>query len=288
MDIEETGKNSGVFKTTTPIPLQVKLCPGGEADAFLAKPGEKLIAVYQDPSNHSDSAWISIKVSDKGSVPAEGNPSATYFTNAAGTSVAEYTEGDDIYVKVVDRDHMGEESLEGCLTIAKEGEEGDTYGLTPLTDAENDYTFITDAISMEDLGVGPGDTVTAEYTDPLYPSDISSDTADIVGAGLEFSEFHVSPNPFDPTTEEAEFSFTGSGVADTFSVTIYDLSGKPVFSPDPVENVVSGEVAVTWDGTDNGTLLANGPYLCVIVIEGTDAEEEPVTETQKGTVFINR
>ncbi|MEA3239300.1 MAG: T9SS type A sorting domain-containing protein, partial [Candidatus Bipolaricaulota bacterium] len=66
----------------------------------------------------------------------------------------------------------------------------------------------------------------------------------------------------------------GTGIASTFSVTVYDLSGHQVWT-DEQANVDH----ITWDGSG----LANGGYIYVVM--ATDGEN---TFTGKGTVFINK
>jgi hypothetical protein len=57
-DLLETGTATGDFISVICIDLgSVHEC----APSLDAVPGDTIIAVYQDPSNHSDSAWISIK-----------------------------------------------------------------------------------------------------------------------------------------------------------------------------------------------------------------------------------
>jgi flagellar hook assembly protein FlgD len=86
------------------------------------------------------------------------------------------------------------------------------------------------------------------------------------------------PNPFD-TDVTFTFAEGSTGLATTFSVSVYDLSGHQVWSDE-----VANTDEVVWDGTDDtGAALANGAYIFVaMATDGTD------TFTSKGTVFINR
>ena len=93
-------------------------------------PGDTVLAFYQDPSNHSDSAMISIKVGVGGGGTPPGQGSTTKFANAAGTLVANYTDVDSVYVKVVDQSHAGAASLLDAVKIGTA-----TFDLAPLAGA---------------------------------------------------------------------------------------------------------------------------------------------------------
>jgi hypothetical protein len=220
--------------------------------------------VYQDPSNHSDSAWISIKVGIGGGGTPPSQASTTMFTDATGNEVTSYTDADDAYEKVIDPSHAGATSLLDAVEV-----DGTTYDLSPLAGAQSD-TFITGPISG--LGVG---TFTANYTDPTDPTDTSSDTISIIASELSVDSFYAGPNPFDT---EVNFGYAGTGIATTFAVTVYDLSGHMVWTEE-MANVDH----VTWDGTSNGVSLANGGYIYVVT-----ASDDTNTFTGKGTVFINK
>ncbi|MCD6136316.1 T9SS type A sorting domain-containing protein, partial [Candidatus Bipolaricaulota bacterium] len=223
-------------------------------------PGDTIVAFYQDPSNHSDSAMISIKVGLGGGGTPPSQASTTMFTDADGNEVTSYTDADDVYVKVIDPSKAGAAEILDAVDIS-----GTTYDLAPLAGAATD-TFITGPISG--LGVG---TFTATYTDPTDPTDTSSDEIDIIASELSVDNFYAGPNPFDT---EVTFGYNGTGIATTFSVTVYDLSGHQVWT-DEQANVDH----ITWDGSG----LANGGYIYVVM--ATDGEN---TFTGKGTVFINK
>ena len=268
VDLLETGVATGDFVSVTCIDLasQYECLP-----MLGALPGDTLVAVYQDPSNHSDSAWICIKVGCGGGGPVPGMGSTTTFVDATGATTGTYTDADDVYVKVIDSSHAGAASLTGLEV------EDLTFDLAPLDGATSD-TFITAAISQTDLGVGAGDSITATYTDPTDPTDSSSDTIQIISSELDVTGFIAKPSPFD---DEVAFAFAedSSGIATQFTVSVYDLAGHLVASLS-AENATE----VKWDGTDEtGADLANGAYIFVAV--ATDAED---TFTGRGTVFIKR
>jgi hypothetical protein len=189
------------------------------------------------------------------------------FVDEAGVEVANYTDLDTVYVKVIDPSHAGSAGLADAVELG-----GVTYDLAPLAGAATD-TFITEGLA---IALTAGESITATYTDPSNPSDTSSDTIQIIASELDVVRFYAAPNPFDT---QATFGFEGTGVATMFSVTVYDLAGKVVWS-ETLANVTE----IVWDGTDeNGVMLANGGYLYVITAtDGTNPFNG------KGTVFINR
>jgi hypothetical protein len=266
-DILETGVATADFVSVICIDLvAVYTC----VPTLGVLPGDTIIAAYQDPSNHSDSSWISIKVGIGGGGTPPGQASSTAFTDAEGNIVTSYTDADSVYVKVIDPSHAGAASLADAVEIGTA-----TFDLAPLSGAATD-TFITAAITMTELGVGAGDSITATYKDPTDPTDTSSDTISIIASELSVEEFIAKPNPF---ADETVFTYVGSGIATTFSVEVYDLSGHLVWSEE-LANV--SEVA--WDGTNEaGAALANGAYIYVVMAtDGTN------TFTGKGVVFIHR
>ena len=121
-----------------------------------------------------------------------------------------------------------------------------------------------------------GSPITATYTDPTDPGDVSSATATIIASELAVEYFYAGPSPFETTTE---FSYSGSGIATTFTVTVYDLAGHVVWT-----ETKANVTGITWDGTDEaGMALANGAYIYAITAsDGTN------TFTGKGTVFISK
>jgi len=266
VDLLETGVATGDFVSVICIDLasQYECLP-----TLGVLPGDTIVAVYQDPSNHSDSAWISIKVGCGGGGTPPGQASTTKFSDAEGNVVTTYTDADDAYVKVIDPSHAGADTLTGLEV------EGIAYDLSYLEGANTD-TFITEAISLVDLGAVAGDEITANYTDATDPLDTSMDTVPIISSELVFESFIAKPNPF---SDEVTFTFEGAGIPETFAVTVYNMSGHLVWSEE-LANVTE----IVWDGTNEaGMPLANGPYIYVAMItDGTD------TYTGKGKVFINK
>jgi len=212
IDVLETGVGTGDFVSVTCIDL-VDVYESVPTLGVL--PGDTILAYYQDPSNHSDFSAIQIKVSAGG----PSYHSTTTFTDAVGNEVASYTNADDVHVKVVDSSHGGAVSILDAVGI-----EGQTFDLTPLTGAPTD-TFITDAISMTNLGVNAGDTITATYTDPTDPTDISSDTISITTLYVS-CYFTYRLISVDPVANTFTLSFEGRSYTypDTVEVTDWDWS----------------------------------------------------------------
>jgi len=233
------------------------------AISLTALGGETITATYTDPSDATDTSSDSIGV-EKGLADT-----TAAFVNSAGTAVTSYTEGDSAYVKVVDQSHAGATSLVGVLEIDKIT--GETFDLSALSGAENDYTFISDPISLVDLAE---ETITVTYTDPDDPTDTATDSIPVNSAEFGLDFVTVLPNPF---TTEVTFSIDGgTGFPDTFLVTVYDLAHHEVWRSEQ-----SADTEITWDGGD----LANGPYIYVVVITSSDLD---TPYTKKGMVFINR
>ena len=261
VDLLETGIDTGDFVSVTCIDLvdRYECVP-----TLGVLPGDTILGVYHDPSNHSDVAWIAIKVDIGGALPTGSTLS---FVDAAGDAVAAYIEGDPIYVKVVDPSIADAGMLPDAVTI-----DGVTYDLAPLAGAAPG-TFITSGL---ELGYAAGETVTAIYVDPSDPRDTCTASVPIVAAEFRVDRFYAAPSPF---ADETRFGFVGTGMAEVFTVTVYDLAGHLVRHAEE-ENVLS----VGWDGrNEDGKLLANGAYVYVVVASGSEG-----TFTDTGKLFIRR
>ncbi|MFC2079709.1 T9SS type A sorting domain-containing protein, partial [Candidatus Bipolaricaulota bacterium] len=102
-------------------------------------------------------------------------------------------------------------------------------------------------------------------------TDTSADTITVIASVLAVDSFYAGPNPFE---DEVAFGYTGTGIASTMTVAVYDLAGGVVY-----ETTQTDVSEITWDGAG----LANGAYLYVITAtDGTNAFEG------KGKVFVNR
>ncbi len=262
VDLLETGTNSGEFISVTCIDLvSTYEC----VPTLGVLPGDTILAAYQDPSNHSDIAWISIKVSVGGAEPV--GRSTTTFTDEFGNPVSAYVEGDLVYVRVDDSTLAGAGTIDDAVTVG-----GAAYNLAPLSGAAPG-TFITAGL---DLHAKPGDTLTASYVDPTDPTDTSSATVRIVAGELRVDRFYAGPNP---APGDVTFSFAGEGMADLFTVRVYDLQAHLVWS-----GQASDALSVLWDSrSDRGVFVANGAY--VYLVSATSATG---SFSGKGLVFVQR
>jgi hypothetical protein len=262
LDLLETGVATGDFVSVICIDLTSVYSECVPTLDVL--PGDTIVAFYQDPSNHSDSAMISIKVGIGGGGTPPTQQSTTMFVDADGNDVANYTDADLVYVKVIDPSHTGAALLANAVEI-----DGETYDLTlVVTD-----TFMTDGI---DLDLEAGASIIATYTDPTDPTDTSDDTIEIIASVLDVVDFYAGPSPFDG---ECTFSYTGTGVASVMSVEVRDLKGTVVWASE-----LTDVTEIVWDGTDEaGNSLANGAYIYTIyATDGTNSF------TDKDKVFVNR
>jgi flagellar hook assembly protein FlgD len=260
VDLLETATDSGTFVSVTCVDLvSVSTC----APSLGVLPGDTLLAVYNDPSNHSDVAWIAIKVAIGGAMVLG---SQTSFADSTGTPVAAYVEGEPAYVKVVDASIADAGSLQEAVTI-----EGVAYDLVPVVGETG--AFMTAAL---DLGLVAGDEVTATYVDPSDPDDTSSDTVTVVSSILTIDRFYAAPTPF---SDVVTFAYVGDGLAATFTAAVYDLRGQLVWTAE-AHNVLGLE----WYGRNaDGRLMANGAYIYIVVASNDDR-----VYTDKGRLFILR
>ncbi len=268
LDLLETNVASGVFISVICVDLvDVYTC----VPTLGVLPGDTIVAFYQDPSNHSDSAVLSIKVSIGGNGTAT-EASCTEFIDTQGNVVDSYVQGDPLRVRITDLSHTQDVSLSGAVSIG-----GATYDLT--TYGSQSHMFVTDPIVLDGA---VGEEITATYVDPTDPTDTSSATVVIVSGELEVTSFYAGPNPFN---DEVAFAYDGSGIATTFSVEIYDLAGHPVWAK--TEANVS---EVIWTGVnEDGNALANGAYIYVLAAtDGTNTFDPSNTDSAKGIVFVNR
>jgi len=263
IDLLETGTGTGDFVSVTCIDLVSQY---GCAPSLGVLPGDTILAAYQDPSNHSDMAWTSIKVGIGGAYPAEAATTLS-FIDAEGNDVNAYLEGEPILVKVFDPSLAGVGTIDSALTV-----EGIEYSLAVLPGAESG-TFVTEAI---DLGYGAGATVTATYVDPADPADTATATIPVVASQLRVDRFYAAPSPF---ADDVTFAYIGDGLATAFSVSVYDLAGHRLWSGEEQDALY-----VSWDGrAEDGRPVANGAYIYVVVAIG-----HLETFTGKGMVFVNR
>jgi flagellar hook assembly protein FlgD len=127
-----------------------------------------------------------------------------------------------------------------------------------------------------DLGLPAGTEITASYVDPSDSRDTSSDKVKIVATVLTVDRFYASPTPF---ADVVTFAYEGSGLARQFSVSVYDLTGRLVWSTTQ-EDVLN----VVWNGrNEKGRQMANGAYIYSVIASNGDR-----VFTDKGKVFLLR
>jgi len=277
LDLLESGVTTGDFVSVICVDLvNVTAC----VPTLGALPGDTVVAFYQDPSNHSDSAMIQVKVGIGGGTTPASQTSATAFTNAAGVAVQNYTDADLVYVRVVDPSHVGAAVLRNAVTIL-----GVAYDLLPIGGAGcrddnmpplppvvGDDVFITVGL---DLSLAAGTSITATYKDPNDPNDTSSDTITVIASKLDVTSFYAGPSP---SAGDVTFGYKGSGMASVMSVEVYDLAGHCVWASE-LANVTQ----IVWSQAAGDRAAANGCY--IYLVTATDGTE---TFNGKGTVFISR
>ena len=109
----------------------------------------------------------------------------------------------------------------------------------------------------------------------MFASRVAQATAQVLAAELsEVTGISVTPNPFDYSTTFSIVAEPAGAVADSISISIYDLTGRMV-----AELAGEDTDSVTWDGGS----LRNGAYVYVAVVEGAGK-----TWTFRGFVYIKR
>ena len=265
MDLKETAPNSGVFRSTTCVLVSDERHPG---DGNLgSRRGDTIMAFYQDPSNHSDVAIISIKV-----VPGEVTPPEERVVKVEFDKTS-YIGGETVTITVTDDYFAGQPQISGdeILVLALNGDVLETWNVIPAVPGGPDNDFAVEYVLPEDLS----GTLRVTYTQPLPGGRSVTDTATVSPGALEnVTGIDVSPNPFSNTVTFAIIAEPTGAVADKLTVSVYDLLGRKVAE-------VSGTdtASVSWDGDD----LRNGAYIYVAVVEGADK-----VWTFRGFVYIKR
>jgi hypothetical protein len=147
---------------------------------------------------------------------------------------------------------------------------------------------------------------TGVYTIYYSPSSenvwLMLDVADKVGNKSNFKNYyeddqlslvnpHNYPNPFSPVSPivDQRRTIIDPGLTRTtdmeISISIYDLAGHYVATVEPVQT--SDKIIGYWDGkNEDGTLVANGVYLCYIQVRDT-AKNKSLSEVIKIAVAKN-
>jgi len=253
VDLMETDTNSGVFRSVSCVDLVSQYT---EVPTLGVLPGDTVLAMYQDPSNHSDLAWIAIKIGIGGAGGAA--ETIARFTDREGLDVDVVERAEDVYVTVFDDSHAGEAMIPGALVI-----DGQPLDLLAVADAPAG-TFRTGPIPvLWDIGT----KVTATYVDPDHSTDRATDEVTVIGGDLVVEQFVVTPNPFD---QQVSFGFEGSGVPEVLTVAVYDITRHLVF-----ESEALNAMEIVWDGRNlNGEPVARGAYIYVIGASDANASFE--------------
>jgi len=111
---------------------------------------------------------------------------------------------------------------------------------------------------------------------PTTPDDRPGDGDSTTSSTTAFGDVIAYPNP---SPADVTFSYTGESAPASMSITVYDLTGRRIWSDEAL-----GAVQIVWDGRDgDGTRPPNGPLLFVAVVsDGMNVS------TSKGTLFILR
>ncbi|MGC9018620.1 MAG: T9SS type A sorting domain-containing protein [Candidatus Bipolaricaulaceae bacterium] len=268
IDLRETAVGSGIFRSTTCVLVSDSRHPG---DGNLgSRAGDTIMAFYQDPSNHSDIAIISIKVSE-GGAGAVTPPTVALSVAFDRTT---YYPGDTVTITVTDEQYAGAAEIVGTNVLVLLDKDGGVITswnrLEALAGQPGKFRVTYTLPETVKLG-----TITAKYTDPYMPTRTAQATAQVVAKALtNVTEITISPNPFKTTTTFTIQAEPAGAVAQKITITIYDLTGAKVA-------VVEGTntASVSW----NGGNLRNGAYIYVAVVEGAGK-----AWTFKGFVYIER
>lgn len=268
MDLRETAVGSGVFRSTTCVLVADARFPG--QGNLGSKPGDTIMAFYQDPSNHSDIAIISIKVAEGGA--GEVTPPVVALSVAFDKTT--YYPGDTVTITVTDEQYAGALEIVGTKVLVlldKDGQEITSWNKLLAVEGQPGKFRVT-YVLPETVKLG---TITAKYTDPYMPTRTAQAPATVVAKKLEDVEgIDVAPLVFKTSTTFTIRAKPAGAVAEKITITIYDLTGAKV-------DVVSGAntASVTWTGKN----LRNGAYIYVAVVEGAGK-----SWTFKGFVYIER
>ncbi len=262
LDLKETGTDSGVFRSTTCVPVS-------GPDSLGSSPGDTIFALYQDPSNHSDIALAMIKVSEGGA--------GDITPPTAGLRVAfdreYYHPGEPVTITLTDPAYSSAAEIAGAGVLVVEGEARETIaGWDSIPAVAEDEFQVSFVLPDDYLG-----TIRARYTDPSVPGRIAETTAEVRLAELtRVSGVVPEPQVLRDGVEFVVQAEPAGAPVELLTVRVYDLTGRRVAE-------LEGEhtSSVFWDGGS----LRNGAYIYVAVVEDP-ALVAP--QTFKGFVYINR
>jgi hypothetical protein len=247
--LQETGPTTGIFRNQQGLPLRRGL-PSDitRGDGILQmQDRDNIEAHFQAADNPQDYAATSIGIIPLFEPPVPP-PQPTVKFDPASIEI-----GKTFVIEVRDPTRSGVLIDAVTLTHLRAGTVIKTLKVTVKETAERGV-FRSDPIATGELGSGAtieaqdGDTLKAEYAgaDPA--------TASLFSAKFEVREFKASPIP---ATTRVTFQVIGSGIERT-AVSVYDLSGKLVFSGSKAGS------SLEWSVSGVG----NGVYLFIMTASG--------------------
>jgi hypothetical protein len=247
--LQETGPTTGIFMNQQGLPLRRGL-PSDitRGDGILQmQDRDNIEAHFQAADNPQDYAATSIGIIPLFEPPVAPTKPTVKFDPAS------IEIGKTFVIEVNDPTRSGTLTDAVTLTQLRAGQVVKTWKITVKETAQKGV-FRSDPIATGELGSGAtveaqdGDTLKAEYAgaDPA--------TASLFSAKFEVREFKASPVP---ATTRVTFSVVGSGIERT-AVSVYDLSGKLVFSGSKAGS------SLEWSVSGVG----NGVYLFIMTASG--------------------
>jgi hypothetical protein len=247
--LQETGPNTGIFMNQQGLPLRRGL-PSDitRGDGILQmQDRDNIEAHFQAADNPQDYAATSIGIIPLFEPPVAPTKPTVKFDPAS------IEIGKTFVIEVNDPTRSGTLTDAVTLTQLRGGQVVKTWKITVKETAQKGV-FRSDPIATGELGSGAtveaqdGDTLKAEYAgaDPA--------TASLFSAKFEVREFKASPVP---ATTRVTFQVIGSGIERT-AVSVYDLSGKLVFSGSKAGS------SLEWSVSGVG----NGVYLFIMTASG--------------------
>ncbi|MEN3010174.1 MAG: T9SS type A sorting domain-containing protein [Candidatus Bipolaricaulaceae bacterium] len=263
----EVRPDSGVFRSTVCVDL------AGEG-TLGARPGDTIMAFYQDPSNHSDISIISMKVA-LGGAPGVVPPAAP----TVRFDRASYAPGDRVVITVTDPKYKDYDRLEGTdIVVVKAADNVPFMRWNSLVAVDP----ATGTFQVE--GNIPADftkfgTITAEYTDPFDATRKATATARVERVRLtDVTDVEVVPNPVTGNTVSFKIKAQPAGaVADEISVVVYDLTGREIWT-----NKVNNADTLTWTGGVLTTLRSTA-YIYIVTVKWDTNQK-----VFKGFLYVKR
>jgi hypothetical protein len=304
--LEETGRNTGVFRNATGLEIVGVNTPQGQQDIAADVRGviavhneDTVYVIYKDAMQHSldpyDISLAAISITDTQVFTVAVNNIS--FVSDIGEPVDRYKKGQDAFVKVTDPDQNEDfdlvEQIEVRVFDRNTGDYEDV--LLEETGPNTGVFMLTEGLPLElapveqnngKLQVQDRDTIFAIYTDPNNPSDFSLARASVAPRPI------IEPTPSRTMfTNAAGISVNTYVVGDNAYVTVEDPDENRLPGvPDELEGVVEVEnlrtgrkitVDLTETGPDTGVFMS-GPILLTELGGGGQIIVEP-QDTLKAT-----